>query len=297
MSCTGLSGHQVFMPVIIALNLALICATAALVLQTRAMRLAAAMVALLLGFSALNTLGVMFQFVGQVFGLAMLASCAALYMRPLPAVSISRGLRLAVLAGFQFAASLIIYPELLPFFGLSCAAYFGLHLLRRQRPFLRGLPIFLLSGIVSAILLNNYVKSAYNFLKGQMNAGTGNFSGADYVLYPYFLLPSGLAQLWGFFPMFELPKEPMLSTGILIGGFLLLLSVVAVVVQAWRGQPAAVIAFVMLLVTLTLIRKQADYGLVKMGMFCQPFLLATIVRIWLRFTGESPVEQLADLNV
>lgn len=290
-SCTPWTGHQIFMPVIVALNLCLISATGALVLQSRKLRNTAVLVCLLVGLSALTTMGMTLQLIGQVFGLTMLTCCATLLMRPISAGRWPRLVRAAALAGLQLAAIMIIYPEVIPFLVLSCVIYFGLQLLRGRLKPKQFVPYVGVMAAIIAILLNNYLPAAYDFLRHQATAGTGNWGGGKFVMLPYFLLPSGLAQFWGFISIGPTFKEPLLSISIFAGGLLLLLSTFAILLQAWRGQPAAMVALVMLMVTVTLVRQQADYGLFKMAMFVQPFLLATIVRAWLRLNGEFCAEQ------
>jgi hypothetical protein len=290
-SCTPWTGHQIFMPVIVALNLCLVSATGALALQSRKMRNASVLVCLLVGLSALTTMGLTIQLIGQVFGLTMLSCCATLLMRPVRAAGWQRFLRWGILAGLHMAAILIIYPEVIPFLALSCVIYFGLQLLRGQLRPKHLVRYIAIMGTIVALLLNNYLPFAYNYLRHQTTAGTGNWAGGKLVMLPYFLLPSGLAQFWGFIAIGTAIKEPLLSVAIFAGALLLILSTFAILLQTWRGQPAAVIALVMLIVTVTLVRQQADYGLFKIAMFAQPFLLATIVRAWLRFNGEVCPEQ------
>jgi hypothetical protein len=290
-SCTPWTGHQIFMPVIVALNLCLVSAAGAMALQSRKMRNAATMVCLLLGLSALTTLGMTLQLIGQVFGLTLLISCVTLLMRRVSPICWRRLLRWAVLAGFQMAAIFIVYPEVSPFLALSCLVYFALQLMRKRLRLKHLVSYLGVVGFIIAALLNNYLTSAYAFLRHQAAAGTGNWAGGKFVMLPYYLLPSGLAQFWGFVAIGPTTKEPLLSICILAGAILLLLSAVAILIQAWRGQPAAMVAFVMLLVSVSLVRQQADYGLFKMAMFIQPFLIATIVRAWLHFNGEVGAEQ------
>lgn len=286
-SWSRLTGHQVFMPVILALNLALVSATGALVMRSRKFRTAAMAVCLLVGLSAMNSLGTLLQLIGQVFGLMMLTSCATLFLKPPPTGNLLKRVQISLLPALQFAATLIVYPEVLPFFILSCGIYFGLRLLRRRQAITPAFAHFTVIGLFTSVFLNNYLQNAYSFLLQQMRAASGNFTGTgNFILFPFFLLPSGLAQLWGFFPAFKLIDEPMLTVAIVAGGILLVLSVIAVILQTWRGQPAAAVALAMLIGALNLARHQADYGLFKIAMFAQPFVLSTIVCAWLRWNGE-----------
>lgn len=290
-SCTPWTGHQVFMPIIVALNLCLVSATGAMALQGRKMRKAALLVCLLIGLSAMSTFGMTLQLIGQVFGLTMLISSVTLVMRAVAPIGWARILRWASVAGIQLAALSIVYPEVIPFLALSCTVYFGLQLFRGRLKSKRFVSYITAIAVMISVLLNSYMPAAFEFLRRQTAAGTGKWGSGKFILFPYFLLPSGLAHFWGFISIGVAFKEPGLSIGIFVGGVLLLLSTLAILLQAWRGQPAAMVALVMILVTVTLVRQQADYGLFKIAMFIQPFLLATIVRAWLRLNGENYAEQ------
>src|SRR5262249_13662207 len=65
-SITRLSPPEAFMPVILAFHMTLISSVAALVLQSRKFRRAALLAACGLAFSALVTLGTLYQLFGQV---------------------------------------------------------------------------------------------------------------------------------------------------------------------------------------------------------------------------------------
>jgi hypothetical protein len=118
-SCTGLTAQQVFMPVIVALNLALVAAASALACAGAGRR-AAVFTGAMLAVSAVTTYGVVQQVLGQVGGLALV--CAALSLvsgrfRRLRAGSI---LRRAGVCGLVFAGLLVCYPEVIPILVGGC---------------------------------------------------------------------------------------------------------------------------------------------------------------------------------
>ena len=100
-------------------------------------------------------------------------------------------------------------------------------------------------------------------------------------LFPYYLLPSGLANLWGFQPIAPFTGKPWLSTSIVLGALLLVAVSVAAFWQLWKLNPSATVLVVMLLLAARLVQQRSDFGLFKLAMFAQPFLIGTLVVSWL----------------
>jgi hypothetical protein len=99
-------------------------------------------------------------------------------------------------------------------------------------------------------------------------------------IFPYYLMPSGLAVFWGFLPIGgALPPDPWLSAGIVVGGLLLAAAAAAAVWLTWRGHAAATCTLVMFLTAGWLLAQPDGFGLFKLAMFLQPFLLATVAAV------------------
>lgn len=280
-SLTGLSGPEVFMPLILAFQLILTSAAGALVCQSRRLRRAALVTCLLVSFSALTSLGTLYQLIAQVSGLSLLAACATVLMRSYRWVSWRSNLLRAALPGLLLAGLFIVYPEVLPFLVLALGVYLLLGLIQRRQTWRDILPNLGIIGLVVLLFINTYLPKSFYFLllqTFQSSSATASFS-----LFPYFLLPSGLANLWGFQNLTLFIAEPWLSLSILGGGLLLLLAVFLVVRGSWRRQPAALISSAMLLVAAYMFLKHTDFGLFKLAMFIQPFLLGTLALTWANF--------------
>src|SRR5207244_2039976 len=97
----------------------------ALVCLSTRRRLAACLTALLTGFSALSTLGVLLQLIAQVFGLSLLAATLAVLLRPFSNWPFKLLLRHSVIAAILVSAAFIVYPEILPFVLLSIGMYWA----------------------------------------------------------------------------------------------------------------------------------------------------------------------------
>jgi hypothetical protein len=282
-SLTHLTGYQLYMPVMIAFHIGLIAALGALVIRGRRFRTIALTCCAWLGVSSLNTLGTMYQLMPQVFGLMLLIALGAVLLQPFRAVARRSTIRLGLLAGLLLSALTIVYYEILPFLPMAFAGYHGLQLLRkheRLKPMLAPVGIAL---VLCAACLRTWALSAALFL--QFQAGRSlNGQNAESSIFPYYLVPSGLANLWGFAPIGVRVPGLLLNLGILAGGLLLLAASAAAVWQAWKGEPAAILCLIMLLVGLRLFAGNGDFGLFKLAMYIQPFLLASVVLAWFQFS-------------
>jgi hypothetical protein len=280
-SVTRLTVHQVFMPCLLAAHLALIAAASALVYQSRRHRPAAVATCWVLAGSAVLSLGTLYQLVAQVLGLGLLCALAAILFQPAWSVRPRRLRQLGILAGIPAAGLAVVYPELLPFFGLGAAAYLTWRVARQVVPVRSVLVVLAAAGLVGLAALNTFTRSATTFLLTQA-AVAATLSASDWVdtLFPYVLLPSGLAQLWGLQPLGGVAAEPRMSLTIAAGGLLLVVAVWAALAFARRGEPVAFFCAGMLAVGLGLATGRSTFGLFKLAMFIQPFLLGTLVVAW-----------------
>ncbi len=287
MSLTRLSSHEIFMPVIMALHFSLLSASGALFHRYNRFRGWTLMALAILSCSAEFTLGTIYQLIAQVFGLSMLASCAVLLMVEHRTKTWNLVLRQAGLVAVVFSAAMVVYSEMIPFLAAACVFYWGVQLVKYQ--FIAGARAFVVAAMVTVVFLNSYLPAALMFMASQARLGSGHFAIAEEspVQFPFFLLPSGLAQLWGIAPFSSIPAEPFLSGGIVLGGILLLVSLVVSVLEAFRGVPAAVVTLSMLCAAAVLALRQSDYGLFKLAMFIQPFLIPTLVGGWMRFAESK----------
>lgn len=278
---SGLGTPAVYMPLTLAMYAALLLAASALVLQS-VNRRAALLACILVSASALNTLGVLYQLTPQLAGLSSLAGCAAVMCRPVRFRSRAALVRRGLLGAYFFSGLLIVYPEVLPFLGLSFLVYFAVAVLRRRQPI--G-PLFAWAGVAGAgtlVLVNQYILGVIVFLHFQLR-GLHSESDLDTSLFPFYLVPSGIAYFWGFLPIPRLSSDLVLTTLILAGTGLSLAALVAVVWQALRGAAVASVAVVMCSLYFVLLSNQADFGLFKLAMFAQPFVLGTMAAAWTEY--------------
>ena len=288
-SVTGLSSHQAFMPFILGMNLVLISSSGALVLQSRKFRQAALLTCFALSLSALTTLGSTYQLLGQVAGLSTLTGACAVMLQPA-----KRKKKEMIFSGLLAAGMGMMYPEVIPFFGISYILFHSILVLQRREEF-RSLLGNLLTTIAFVLLfLNIYSTVTAVTLVRQVGSGTSLKIDPGQSLFPFYLTPAAFAYLWGFFPIGVSEVGILLDVGVIAGITLFLLVTAGACWLAWRGHPSSVIFVVLAAVTIQLFRMRIDFGLYKMAMYIQPFLLGTLSLCWVqlfRRYRQSPIRR------
>lgn len=94
--------------------------------------------------------------------------------------------------------------------------------------------------------------------------------------------------MFGIYSAVEGFSEPWLSLGVLAGFVLLAATVVAVFEAVRGGEAAGAPAAIMLALGAVLFMKQAGFGLFKLGMYVQPFIIPCLVLWWLRLWKVLP---------
>jgi hypothetical protein len=271
-SYTGLTAQQVFMPVIVALNLALVAAASALA-AVGAGRRAALCTGTMLAVSAATTYGVVQQVLGQVGGLALLCAALALVSGRFRRVPAGVLLPRACACGLVFAGLLIYYPEVIPILVGGCIVL-GVRDLIRGRLDRRHLVHAGAAILVMAALLPVYLYGATRFLAGQ--AGANGNSPEIRELFPYYLTPRGPALLWGLLPISG-PAPAALQNACVLIGFLLLAWFVVPAARDLLRRRAFAAAFGVIAVLIAFLYvRGAAFGLFKIAMFAQPFLWAVV---------------------
>src|SRR5262249_11173499 len=152
---------------------------------------------LLMALSALTTLGTLYQLLAQVPGLALLAACAVFYLRPLDEIGRQPALRHGTLLAVLAAGLMLVYPAVIPFLGLAFLV--GLAANRAQWRGLAWRPLLAVFGVATLgvlLLVNYYFPATLNFLLCQaLHGSSGSVVLSE--LFPYYLLPTGLPNVWG----------------------------------------------------------------------------------------------------
>ena len=269
---TGEHGAMVYMSLMVALHVALILAATALISTPH--RYARILAAALMSAAAMISLGVVLQLVGQILGLLLLCLACVLYLGPFYRLGRNALVRFAVLASVVVAVLVLSYPEVLPFLALAFIAYHCIGA-RNVRPFVgRGVLALLAIGGVAIVLILPDVGALLAFMFSQAQGSQG--SGLHAELFPYFLVPSGLASLWGFNVYYSVGSA-LLPLGILCGVALTIFALIGAIWLAWREEPGATVTVVMGALGIFLFNESSGFGTFKLVMYVQPFLLTTTV--------------------
>ena len=291
---TGLRPIGIFMPVILSLGLVQIAATAGLVLQKGRWRRRAALAALLLSFSPLFMLGSLYQLIAQVGGLSLMMTVLALCTVGLPR-GFGRGriLPFAVVLALTGSALCVYYPEVSPFPPLALILFVIAEYLQTRRiPLTRLMLVAYAAILVIAILRYNLVAYLY-VLAVQFNSGT-RIVDLSLSLFPYFLIPTGISNLFGLLPLAYLASEPYGSLTILAGSLLLLATIAVMARELVKPAAFACLLLVQMLLACRLFYSGNDFGLYKIAMFMQPGLMAALACVllklpWRRLTITATV--------
>jgi hypothetical protein len=271
---TGVKALGIFMPVIVGLGMIQLCSTAALVLHRGRWRRRALVTMALLAASPLFMLGTLYQLIAQVGGLGLVLAATAVLTGRLPPKRkrvVPHILVLAVLG----SALAVFYPEVSAFAVLTLVMTGGIELWQ-TRSWPRTRVTLVLYGIVGVVLILRFNVLAYVFtILLQMGSG---FRSVDLSLslFPYFMIPTGLANLFGLMPLAVNFPEPVTSLTIIAGLAALITALAFAVREAARPAPVALLLVVQFVLALRLMTSGNDFGLYKIAMFMQPALAASL---------------------
>ena len=273
---TGLNAHQIFMPTIVMLHMSLVTAIGALVCNNNLSRNIIYLSMLFVALSPLTILGTIYQLIAQVGGIAIMVCCLLLIVRDEHHKSYINLFKYSILPSLIILSFVIYYTELLPFFAAVWLLY-AFYLLNRDTNAFVGLlksafMIFLFGLIILDVELIRYLY----FLIHQM---FGGISGPNYdmILFPYYLIPSGIANFWGLSPIAYYLPEPYQNITILLGliNFYLLIKYV---IPSLKNSNIILYFLLtsMLAVFLILFINNSEFGLFKLAMYLQPILFLAI---------------------
>jgi hypothetical protein len=286
---TGLNPYQVYMPVMGAGLVSLTSATGTLLLYRGVPRSAPIVACLAAGFSSQATLGYVYQLGPQELGLTMFvasialltnASAYALEGWALIGYAALAGLALAGLNTTYSAFHFVLPPVLL--------AFLILRVVRREIRWMDALRLTAVVVLFTGVFTNVNSEAVKSSVLFGLSFGSGRqMLSAN--AFPFYLVPSGLANFWGLYPMAHPPAEPLLSLGLALGGLLLLSAVLAAFWLAWRG--AAIAAAVMFGMFSIAALTQNGFALFKLSMYIEPFLWATASAACFTFIRAFPAWQ------
>lgn len=272
MAASSLTAAQGYMSLVLALHLTMLCAAAALVCGSSNRERVALLAFLMIASSAELADGTINNLMPQDFGLAALAACVVLLLdRPLEGRRIYAQ---AALGGVFVATLLLAYPEMLPFLILALAMYGTVAALKGIIPFRRWLLVAPLVCSVTLALANAAVPGALHLL---LWAGRANSGGAITSIFPYYMTPFGFALGWGFAPLGSGDYSTWLIQAGVVAGMLLYIAAAIVCLRGiFRLSPIASVGATMLLLFPVLFATDDAFGMMKLAMYAQPFVLGAL---------------------
>ena len=271
-SVSGRDEPAAYMPLIVALHVAALCAATALI--GAAHRFARLLSGALLAVAALSSVGVALQLLGQELGLVCLTLASVLLLSPFYRLSLAALARFAALAALMMAGFVLSYPEMLPFLGIGFLIYHGLGVKELRRYWRRGIVAGALIGIAALILIAPDAFGLFKFLLKQASASTESMRYPE--LFPYFLLPSGVAALWGLRPYAPggtslLGENLAIAIGFAMSGAM----AIAAAWMIYRREACAVMVVLMAALGADLAVTNSGFGVFKLAMYAQPYLMTT----------------------
>jgi hypothetical protein len=278
-AATGWPPYELFMPLILSLNLATICATSALTMQAARKGWAAVLAAALVAASPLASLGVLQQLLPQVWGLGLAAAIFSLVMRPELYTSPGPSRKELVPLSLLVSALFVVYVELAASLTLAYGLYVVVLIARRRVEIRSSL---LLWGSVLAValaFLNTYLWTELRFAWAQTGHGTS--TGGAVSPFAFAEVPATLPAIVGLLQL-STYHSPHIGTAIVLTLVALVAIGIAAVLGMLRGQGAATVLVADLALGVYLGVHDSAFGLFKLYMYVQPFIAAAVA-VWISF--------------
>ena len=281
MGLSGRSGVEIYMPLIVAFQVPLVCAVPALIATPY--RRARILTGILAATSAMLTLGLALQLIAQILGLLCTSLACVLFLWPFYRLCWKRLVAFVAFAAIVLAALILSYPEMLPFAGLPFVIYHALGA-REVIVFWRKAALASVAiGSAALILSAPDAWGLIGFLFSQlMSANTLNGLPDQF---PNFLIPSGLAALWGFSHYVPVESKALVFP-VVLGFLMTIFTILSAVWLTWRREPPAVVLIVMVGLAASLFYHNSGFAMLKLSMYSQPFLIATFVSSLARLSGS-----------
>ncbi|MDP9017703.1 MAG: hypothetical protein M3N19_05235 [Candidatus Eremiobacteraeota bacterium] len=193
----------------------------------------------------------------------------------------------SVLMGVALVGLLLVYPESSPLLlmgaflllAVALVQYRG-NLAARFKPML---PVFVTAALTVVVMLNVQIFTVMSSMTVLFKIG-GSVSNAGLGTLNYYLVPSGIANLWGLVPFSNYP-EPWLSFSIVVGFAALIAATYASIRMLRTGKFSTAMLLSLLAFFSYLFFRRSSYGLFKVAYIMQPFLVPLIVSAILRLAA------------
>jgi hypothetical protein len=263
-----------FMPTMLALHGALVAAVSALFVVERPRRstalaaVAAIAVNPLVGFSTYSEL------LAQLGGLALAGAFLALSVDPWRHDGRSL-LRAAPLAAVPLFALFIWYPEIMLMTLAAVAFYLLLNGRQALTAWRRLVPAAIGILLAVALLSGSYLIVVIGFLKYQIGVGASS-NPADALVFPYFLVRTGLTSFWGLTAIADLDWQRVTNWEAALAIALFGLAAWAIATALWQRRLSGCLVAILSVLCFLMFSRRADFGLFKAVLYLHPFLAALV---------------------
>jgi hypothetical protein len=284
-SVTGRPANQLFMVTIVAFQMLAVCGTAAFTMSATRRVWAGVLAAGLFALSPVAAFGMLQQLLPQQWAIALAAVLFAfLLSRRLHSESPPAG-EVAVI-GLLAAAVTVVYVELASTLIVAYGLYLLVLALRREIAVKRVATRLWLPGILLiVVLLNGYLWTEISYVRHQAASGfsgSGGTRGPD--IFGYSLVPAALPGFLGLQVQNPSTLAPHLALSIIASILIIAIVIAGSAIALRRANPVAAVAIAYAIVGFALAVSGADFGMYKLFMYVQPFLIA-VVASWF---GRAP---------
>lgn len=285
-SITNILPLKIFMPTILAFHLVMISSSMGLVYLSKKYYKVALYTGLFLAVSGLVAMGTLYQLIAQVDGLAIMLALSTFIFQKFSFNTKLLSFKQGMLIGLLTAALTMFYPELLPILAFSYIIYFMILHIHGWRINKNYALIVLVSILIFLLLVNTYIINIYIFSKAQFHHAL-DFSQTHNAVFPYYLKLTGLTYLWSLLPV-GLSGHVFFIPFLVISLIFTSLLILGIIYQSVAKLiPIAFIALTMLILAIKLVLINDGFGLYKLAMYAQPFILGTVALLLFSITKRK----------
>jgi hypothetical protein len=272
---SGKNPINVFMPTMLALTGVTLTATAALARSSGLKYRAIVHSCIILVMSPLFILGIYCQLIAQIAGIALAFTLAAILLNSRYATTAPNIIKYGLACGLLSAGLCVTYPEITPFVGLPILGFPVMYFLKFKKVPVGWFGVIGVTGIIALVLLRENIGVYIFTILAQAAGGTKSAIIED-ILFPYFLLPTGLSAFAGFTPINAFPSEPKATLLFILGFSFAAIIGVLIMRDLLKFRSYSLIGVTMILMGVYLFINLSDFGLFKLAMFIQPVIAIAI---------------------